>query len=198
MFTGLIEEMGRIRASRPRGSGLLLEIEASVVMEGLRTGDSVAVNGVCLTASRIETDFFAADMLEETRKRTYFDRLRAGAPVNLERPVRASDRMGGHFVQGHVDGVGEISAIRPAGNDRVVSVRYPSELARYFVEKGSVALDGISLTIARIDARMFDVALIPETFARTTMSIKRPGDPLHVEVDVIGKYVEKFLKTPSR
>ncbi len=198
MFTGLIEEVGRIRTSRPRGSGLLVEIEASVVLEGLRRGDSVSVNGVCLTASSIEANFFTADMLEETRKRTCFDRIRVGASVNLERPVRASDRMGGHFVQGHVDGVAEVSAIRPAGEDRVVSVRYPADLARYFVEKGSVALDGVSLTIARIDPRQFDVALIPETFTRTTLGMKKPGDPLHIEVDVIGKYVEKFLKTPSR
>ncbi len=197
MFTGLIEELGSVRASRPRGTGLTMEIEASVVLEGLAEGDSVAVNGVCLTATRIESNSFSADLLDETRKRTYFDRLRPGSPVNLERPLRAGDRMGGHFVQGHVDGVAEISAVRPQGDDRVVTVRYPGDLARYFVLKGSVALDGVSLTIARISPRDFDVALIPETLRSTTFGAGRPGDPLHVEVDVIGKYVENFTRVRS-
>ena len=198
MFTGLIEELGTVRSVRPRGAGLILQIAASTVLEDLKRGDSVSVSGVCLTAVEIDSESFTAELLEETRRRTYFERLRPGSPVNLERPLRAGDRMGGHFVQGHVDAIVEIRSVRPAGDDRILSVRYGVDLARYFVEKGSVALDGISLTIARLDARSFEVALIPETLGRTTLGSKRPGDPLHVEVDVIGKYVERFLNTPSR
>ncbi len=193
MFTGLIEELGIVKSVRPRGTGLRLEIKAMSILADIKRGDSIAVNGVCLTAVDLSSDSFVAELLEETKRRTYFDRLRPGMMVNLERPLRASDRLGGHFVQGHVDGVGDITASRPVGEDRVVTVRYPMELDPYFVEKGSVALDGISLTIAKREHGRIHVALIPETLVRTTLGRKGPGDPLHIEVDVIGKYVERFI-----
>ncbi len=197
MFTGLIEEVGSVVHRRPRGSGLSLRIAARRVLEDLVEGDSIAVNGVCLTAAAIDGESFRADLLGETVRRTSFGRMRPGTPVNLERPLRVTDRMGGHIVQGHVDGIAEIVRIRPSGEDTVLTVRCPDMLSKYFVEKGSVALDGVSLTIASVAGAALDVALIPETLRRTAFRSKRPGDAVHVEVDVIGKYVEKLLCSSS-
>ncbi|MBM3320108.1 MAG: riboflavin synthase [Candidatus Eisenbacteria bacterium] len=197
MFTGLIEEVGRIRRTARRGGALRLEIEASFG-EGLAIGESVAVSGVCLTVHEKGPGFFRADVVRETVERTYLGRLREGAPVNLERALRAGDRLGGHIVQGHVDGVGTIVSLRDEGEGKRMTIRHPDGLARYFVSKGSVALDGASLTIAAAKNGLLEVALVPFTLERTVFGRKRRGDPVHVEADVIGKYVERMARPESR
>ena len=156
-------------------------------------GDSVAVNGVCLTATAIEDGRFSADVMHETLRRSSLAEVAEGAPVNLELPLRASDRLGGHVVQGHVDGLGTIREVREDGFSRVVEVAAPAETLRYVVEKGSIAVDGISLTVASVTADTFSVALIPETLERTNLGAAAPGQPVSLEVDVLAKYVEKLV-----
>lgn len=160
----------------------------------MKPGDSVAVNGVCLTVSRIGEGSFEAVAVGETRKRTCFERLSHGAPLNLERPLRAGDRLDGHLVQGHVDGVGEIVSLRREGGGKSLTVRHPDRLDRYIVEKGSIALDGTSLTVAGEGDGLVRTALVPVTLEKTAFGLKRRGDPVHIEVDLIGKYVEKMLR----
>ena len=194
MFTGIIEELGRVRSLERRGEGVRMTVEARVVTEGTGEGDSVAVNGVCLTATAVDGDVLATDVMHETLQRSTLGAIEAGARVNLELAVRAADRLGGHIMQGHVDGVGTVAAVREDGFARVATVRADDPaLLRYVVHKGSIALDGVSLTVARIDEQSFDVSLIPETLERTTLGRATDGARMNLEVDVVAKYVEKLL-----
>ncbi|MBN1826778.1 MAG: riboflavin synthase [Candidatus Eisenbacteria bacterium] len=198
MFTGLVEEVGRIASLRRSGDALRLGVDAPRIAEGLERGDSVAVNGVCLTAALVRDGSFEADVVGETRRRTYLERLRPGSPVNLERALRAGDRMGGHMVQGHVDGVGRVVSLRPAGTGKILTVLLPEGTERYVVEKGSIAVDGTSLTVAEREGRIARIALVPETLAETVLGKKVSDDPVHIEVDVIAKYVESLLPGGGR
>ncbi len=194
MFTGIVEELGQVRAVSPREGGARVEIEASTVLDDAVIGASIAVNGCCLTVVELGTGWWAADAVTETLGRTSLGALRPGDPVNLERPVRLEDRLGGHLVQGHVDGVGALveRAPRPDGSTRM-RFRIPDSLSRYIVEKGSITVDGISLTVAGLDDDGFEIAVIPHTLAVTTLGAKQPGDPVNLEVDVLAKYVERLL-----
>jgi riboflavin synthase len=192
MFTGLIADLGRVSAIERSGEGARVRIETSLAGE-LRDGDSVAVNGVCLTAGEVDTGSFAAEAMNETLARSSLAGLEAGARVNLELPLRAGDRLGGHVVQGHVDGVGTVAAAWEDGFARRVRIEAPDEVMRYVVEKGSIAIDGVSLTVAELNPRSFSVALIPETLERTTLGRARPGQTVNQEVDVLAKYVEKAV-----
>ena len=196
MFTGIIEELGRVVAITP-----LPDESARLVIAGPRVtsdsvaGDSIAVNGVCLTAVTVADGTFSADVMAETLRRTALGALVPGDRVNLERPMAADGRFGGHIVQGHVDGVGRIRARRPSENWEVVEVDLPGRLARYLVEKGSITIDGVSLTVVEVvdgDAPWFSVSLIPTTLAATTLGTRAVGDPVNLEVDVIAKYVERM------
>jgi riboflavin synthase len=193
MFTGIIEELGRVRSVERRGEGVRLTVEARVVTEDAREGDSVSVNGVCLTALDLRPDSFAADGSRETLQRSTLGGLRAGSVVNLERAVTPATRLGGHIVQGHVDGRGRFLGAEDHGGSWTVRIGYPKELARYFVFKGSVAVEGISLTIAGLSDQHFEIAVIPKTWAATNLSSLRPGDPVNLEADIIAKYVERIL-----
>jgi riboflavin synthase len=199
MFTGLVEELGTVRAVIPNATGARLEIEAGTVLDDAEVGSSIAVNGCCLTAVEFGDGWWAADAVEETLRRTSLGGLVAGDRVNLERPVRLADRLGGHIVQGHVDGVGEIAEREtlPDGSTRV-AVAADEAILRYVVEKGSIAVDGVSLTVAGVDAATsgrgtFEIALIPHTATVTTLGIKGAGDPVNLEVDLVAKYVERLL-----
>ena len=196
MFTGIIEELGRVRKVEMRGENARIVIEARTVMEDTKHGDSIAVNGVCLTALEVTEDSFAADVSRETLERTTLCRLESGAPVNLERAVTPATRLGGHIVQGHVDARGEFVSATDLGGSWTVRIKYPSEIARYLVFKGSVAVEGISLTIANLADNWFEIAIIPKTWEVTNFSQLRPGDAVNLEVDVIAKYVERILAHP--
>jgi riboflavin synthase len=195
MFTGLIADLGEIVDARHSGEGVRLTVASALAGE-LAEGDSVAVNGVCLTATSIDADagVFTADVILETVRRSSLAEVRAGgAPVNLELPLRASDRLGGHVVQGHVDGVGSIASLREDGFSRRVEIEPPVELMRYIVEKGSITVDGISLTVAELGPRSFTVSLIPETLDRTNLGVAEVGKVVNLEVDVLAKYVERLM-----
>lgn len=199
MFTGIIEEKGTIRAASRRGDVLLVRVSASKVLEGLGLGGSISVNGCCLTAVEVDSAGFTCELTEETLRRTAFEgRLTPGACVNLERPLRADGRFGGHIVQGHVDGVGRIVDMRRLGDSAELSVDPPQDLARYLAPKGSVAVDGISLTVAGIAPAGFTVALIPYTLEATTLGQARAGDLVNIEADAIAKYVERLLPPQGR
>jgi riboflavin synthase len=193
MFTGIIEELGRVRSLEKRGEGVRIRVEARVVAEGTREGDSIAVNGVCLTALGVEEGSFAADGSRETLQRSTLGSLRAGSFVNLERAVTPATRLGGHIVQGHVDARGRFLAAESHGGSWTVRVGYPREIARYLVFKGSVAVEGISLTVAALAEEHFEIAVIPKTWAVTNLSHLRPGDEVNLEADIIAKYVERIL-----
>ena len=193
MFTGIIEELGSVRAIEERGENARLVIAARVVTEGTNHGDSIAVNGVCLTALDIQPDSFAADVSRETLLRSTLGRLKPGAPVNLERSVTPATRLGGHIVQGHVDARGRFLGLEDHGESWTFRIGYPKEIGRYLVFKGSVAVEGISLTIAGLTDEHFEVAIIPKTWEVTNLSHLKPGDEVNLEVDIIGKYVEKLL-----
>jgi riboflavin synthase len=197
VFTGLIEEAGRVAELRPAGGGARLVVAAEAVLDGLRVGDSVAVSGACLTAVEVTGEGFAADCVAETLRRTSLGGLAPGDRVNLERPMRLGDRLDGHLVQGHVDGVGTVRAVRPEGEGAALEVAAPAGLLRYVVEKGSVAVDGVSLTVAERLADGFAVALIPHTMAVTTLGPQAVGRAVNLEVDVVAKYVES-LAAPYR
>ncbi len=182
MFTGLVAEVGEVRQG-----GTRLAVQTSLASE-LERGDSIAVNGVCLTAVEIDGDGFEADVMEETLVRSSLGRLGQGDRVNLELALRVGDRLGGHFVQGHVDSTGRIEAIEERDNSRVVRIGAPPDLLRYVVEKGSIAVDGVSLTVTEVDAKSFSVSLIPETLERTTLGSAAEGDPVNLEVDMLAKY----------
>jgi riboflavin synthase len=193
VFTGLVADLGSVAAVDAAADGLRLTLRTRLAGE-VGEGDSVAVNGVCLTATAIDDDAFAADVMHETLQRSTLGAIAAGERVNLELAVRAADRLGGHIMQGHVDGVATVAAVREDGFARVVTVRADDPaLLRYVVHKGSIALDGVSLTVARIDDQSFDVALIPETLQRTTLGRATGGARMNLEVDVVAKYVEKLL-----
>ena len=192
MFTGLVADKGTVTAVDATADGVRLAVETALAPE-IAEGDSVAVNGVCLTATSIDGGAFTADVMHETLRRSSLAEVAEGAPVNLELPLRATDRLGGHVVQGHVDGLGTIRDIREDGFSRVVEIAAPEEALRYVVEKGSIAVDGISLTVASVTADTFTVALIPETLERTNLGAASPGQPVNLEVDVLAKYVEKLV-----
>jgi riboflavin synthase len=192
VFTGLIADLGTVAALEQDGDGATLRIVTRLATE-LGEGDSVAVNGVCLTAIYIDSQGFSAEAMNETLERSSLGRLRAGSPVNLELALRPTDRLGGHVVQGHVDGVGVVRDIREEGFSRVVEIEIEPRLARYLVEKGSVALDGVSLTVSALDEGHFAVSLIPETIKRTNLANLDKGSVVNIEVDVLAKHVERLL-----
>jgi riboflavin synthase len=193
MFTGIIEELGSIRSIEKRGEGARLVIEASIVTAGTQEGDSISVNGVCLTAIEVRPASFAADGSRETLQRSTLGQLRAGSPVNLERAVTPSTRLGGHIVQGHVDARGRFLSATEHGGSWTVRIAYPEEMARYLVFKGSVTVEGISLTVAALTDQYFEIAIIPKTWHVTNLSHLRPSDEVNLEADIIAKYVERIL-----
>lgn len=197
MFTGIVEELGTVAGVRPVADGARIEIEARRVLGDAKVGDSIAVNGCCLTVVELGDGCWAADAVTETLDRTALGSLTAGSPVNLERPVRVEDRLGGHIVQGHVDGVGHlVSRVALADGSTRMRFTIPEPLLRYVVEKGSITIDGISLTVAAVDdvACAVEIAVIPHTLAVTTLGPKAPGDPVNIEADVLAKHVERLLQ----
>jgi len=193
MFTGIVEELGEVVNLTDLGDSVRLSVRGPTVLDGTRHGDSIAVNGVCLTVVETDGDRFTADVMRETLRRSSLGALTPGAPVNLERPVRLDGRLGGHLVQGHVDGTATILDRSPSPHWDLVRISLPADLARYVVEKGSITVDGVSLTVAAVDGDTFTVSLIPTTLALTTLGRKKPGDPVNLEVDVLAKYVERLL-----
>lgn len=192
MFTGLVEEVGEI-IEVTRGRGLRLAVRAQRVLDGLQIGGSIAVSGPCLTAERVEGDRFYASLLPETAEGTTLGAARQGTRVNLERPMRLGDQVGGHLVLGHVDGMGEVTSVQERGETRRIEFLCPAGLERYIVEKGSVAIDGVSLTVRSPADRRFAVALIPETLDATTLGSLKVGDRVNIEADIIAKHVERLL-----
>lgn len=197
MFTGIIEEMGEIVSIQKASVSAVLSIQASKVLEGTQIGDSIAVNGICLTVTTIRGQVFTADVMAETLRRSSLGKLTKGSKVNLERAMAADGRFGGHIVSGHIDGTGVIASMKREENAVWVEITTPYELLRYIVEKGSIAIDGISLTVAALTDSSFSVSLIPHTGQETTLLSKKPGDPVNLENDIVGKYVERFLTMPS-
>ena len=196
MFTGIIEEVGRIARLTERGENRRIQISARRVPAELKTGDSVAVSGVCLTALDIQADCFCADLAPETWRCSSLSRLKTGALVNLELPMQASGRFDGHIVQGHVDGVGQMLRFErvPDSDNWWLTIELPSELEKYVVHKGSIAIEGISLTVAKLDERACTVAIIPHTVESTNLKSLKVGDPVNLEVDIVAKYVEKMMR----
>jgi riboflavin synthase len=192
LFTGLVEDLGTVASVDATADGVRISIESRLAQE-LSEGDSVSVNGVCLTAVGLCGPRFGADVMHETLRRSSLGDVEAGSRVNLELAVRASDRLGGHIVQGHVDGVGVVDAVREDGFARVITIAAGPDLLRYVVEKGSIAVDGVSLTVAALTDSSFDVSLIPETLERTNLGVAREGTPVNLEVDIVAKYVEKLV-----
>jgi riboflavin synthase len=193
MFTGLIADLGNVTAFEQNGEGARIEIRSDLAGE-LEQGDSIAVNGVCLTALDVGAESFQAQAMNETLRRSSLGRLRAGSPVNLELALRADGRLGGHVVQGHVDGTGSVRAVREEGFARVLQIDVEPSLARYLVEKGSVAVNGVSLTVSALDEQGFSVSLIPETLERTNLGELREGALVNIEVDILAKHVERLLE----
>jgi len=193
MFTGIIEELGRVRSIEKRGEGARLIVEARTIVEGTGEGDSIAVNGVCLTAIEVQANSFAADGSRETLQRSTLGTLRAGSRVNLERAVTPATRLGGHIVQGHVDARGQFLSAEEHGGSWTIRIGYPMEMRRYFVFKGSVTVEGISLTIAALTDDYFEIAVIPKTWTLTNLSHLRSHDHVNLEADIIAKYVERIL-----
>lgn len=197
MFTGIVEETGEVRAFEPAAGAWRLSIAARAALEDLTLGDSIAVNGCCLTVADFDATTLHFDVLEETRRLTNFAALQAGALVNLERSLRFGGKVGGHFVTGHIDSLGTIATFEPRGKDHYLRIRIPATFAKYAVHKGSIAIDGISLTIAEVTAEALAVWLIPHTLSVTNLRAKRAGDPVNLEFDLLGKHVEKLLLTRS-
>ena len=194
MFTGLIEETGKVSSLRRGGNSSFIRIQAEKVLEGTVTGDSIAVNGVCLTVTEMGSGWFQADVMKETLARSSLGSLKPGDPVNLERAMAAGGRFGGHIVSGHIDGTGTVTDIKNDGIAVWYTITADPQILRYIVEKGSVALDGISLTVAKVTAESFSVSVIPHTAEVTTLSKRKTGDKINIENDIIGKYVEKLMK----
>ena len=193
MFTGIIEEIGTVRRIERGAAGARLTIGAKAVLEGTKIGDSIATNGVCLTVVSMTADSFSADVMAESLRRSGLGQLQSGSPVNLERAMAANGRFGGHIVSGHIDGTGTIASQKREDNAVWVTVHAPAALLRYIVEKGSIAIDGVSLTVAALDETGFSVSIIPHTGSETILLGKKPGETVNLECDVIGKYVEKLL-----
>ncbi len=193
MFTGIVEELGTVAAIEDQGDAIRLSIHASTVLEDAGLGDSISVNGCCLTITTYDAGTWTADVMQETLDKTSLYGVRPGDRVNLERAVTADKRLGGHIVQGHVDGVGTVLSRTPSEHWEVVEIALPTELSRYLVDKGSITVDGVSLTVVEAGDDRFTVSLIPETLARTTLGGRRPGDRVNLEVDIIAKYVERLL-----
>jgi len=205
MFTGIVEDLGEVEAIEHEGDSARIFIRSATVTQGARTGDSIAVNGVCLTITSLIGGMadgtgppgaprgFVADVMGETLRRTSLKDIAPGTRVNLERSVKVTDRLGGHLVQGHVDGTATVMSRDPQEHWEVVRIGLPPDLSRYVAQKGSVTVDGISLTVSAVSGEWFEVSLIPETLKRTTLGAKQPGEPVNLEVDVIAKYVEKLL-----
>jgi riboflavin synthase len=199
MFTGIIEEVGRVTNIGHENDNRRLRVSASNLVKELKKGDSIAVSGVCLTAVEITPNSFGADLAEETWNRTSFSRIKPGALVNLELPMRADGRFGGHIVQGHVDGTGKFVALEevPGADNYWLRIEIPPELARYVIFKGSLSIEGISLTVAKVEETEATVAIIPHTTEMTNLKSLRPGDPVNLEVDMIAKYVERMMRGDS-
>lgn len=201
MFTGIVEETGTIERIKPGKSSIELLIRATVCARGLKVGDSLAVNGCCLTAvnvvSRSKQRLAQFDLLRETWNRTNLQFSKPGSPVNLERSLPADGRVGGHFVTGHIDGLGEILRSEKVGQDHVLDITAPAAIMRYVVQKGSIAIDGVSLTVASVRKKSFRIWIIPHTYSMTTLGHRRVGDAVNIEADLLGKYVEKFVSSLS-
>ena len=193
MFTGIVEELGTVAAVEDQGDAVRLTVTSPLVLEDAAPGDSIAVNGCCLTVTEHDGSSWTADVMQETLDKTSLYGVRPGDPVNLERAVTADKRLGGHIVQGHVDGVGTVLGRTPSEHWEVVEISLPTELSRYLVDKGSITVDGVSLTVVEAGDDRFTVSLIPETLARTTLGTRQPGDRVNLEVDIIAKYVERLL-----
>lgn len=199
MFTGIIEEIGSVANVEPsgNGAGAKIKIRAKKILQGTKAGDSIAVNGVCLTATSLGADFFTADVMAETLRRSNLGSLAVGSQVNLERAMAADGRFGGHIVSGHIDGTGTIEKLEREGNAVWVYVSASSEILSLIVQKGSIAIDGISLTVAKVDQKQFAVSIIPHTGEETTLLSKKPGDLVNLENDIVGKYVQRLLSGGS-
>ncbi|MDT0449891.1 riboflavin synthase [Streptomyces hesseae] len=197
MFTGIVEELGEVVAVEELGDSSCFRLRGPLVTEDAKHGDSIAVNGVCLTVVDTADGEFTADVMAETLKRSSLGALAAGSRVNLERPMALGGRLGGHLVQGHVDGTGTVVERVPGEHWEIVKIALPAPLARYVVEKGSITVDGVSLTVVEAGDDFFTISLIPTTLALTTLGIKQPGDPVNLEVDVLAKYVERLLGRPG-
>ena len=195
MFTGIVEELGTVERVEDQGDAVRLTIRADTVLDDVRLGDSIAVNGCCLTVADRADHVWTADLMQETLDQTSLRGARPGDRVNLERAVTPTTRLGGHIVQGHVDAVGEIVSRTPSEHWEVVEIAMPPELARYVVDKGSITVDGVSLTVVEAGEDRFTVSLIPETLARTTLGHRQPGDRVNLETDVIAKHVERLLRS---
>jgi riboflavin synthase len=193
MFTGIIEELGTVAAVEDQGDAIRLTVRASTALEGTLLGDSISVNGCCLTVAALDGETWTADLMQETLDKTSLAGVAPGDHVNLERAVTADKRLGGHLVQGHVDGVGVVVRRKTSKHWEVVEISLPADLARYVVPKGSITVDGVSLTVVTVRPDSFTVSLIPETLARTTLGTRQPGDRVNLETDVIARHVEKLL-----
>jgi riboflavin synthase len=193
MFTGIIEELGVVDGIETRANGARIRLRCGKVLDAAAIGSSIAVNGVCLTATELSRNGFAAEVAAETLRRSTLGQLKPGDHVNLERPLAAGGRLGGHIVQGHVDGVGEIVSLEQRGGDWWLKVRVPAALSRYTAEKGSIAIDGISLTVAAIESDVASASVIPHTYANTVLKLRRAGDRVNIECDILAKYVERLL-----
>ncbi len=198
MFTGIIEEKGIVKSITLRGESGFLEIQCQKVLEDTKLGDSIAVNGACLTVTSLEQDAFTADVMAETLRRTSLKELKKGSFVNLERALQIGHRLGGHMVSGHVDGIGIIRKLEPQGIAMVMTISTKSSITEGIIEKGSVAIDGISLTVVSVEEEAFSVSLIPHTIQETNLAHKKSGSTVNLETDMIGKYVKKFLTSETR
>ena len=194
MFTGIVEEMGQIVRQRERDQLVVLTVEAPTLYKELKIGASIAVSGVCLTVTHLEGRCFDTDVSNETIRRTGLGKLDAGDKVNLELPLKVEDRLGGHFVQGHVDGVGKVASVEQRGGDRIIKIDYPKDDDGYIVEKGSIAVDGVSLTVAACGRGWFEVMLIPHTLEITTLGERSPGDEVHLEYDILAKHLVRLAE----
>ncbi len=194
MFTGIVEEIGRIQSILKREKSARLTIDAKTVLKDVKLGDSIAVNGICLTVTDFTSSYFTVDVMAETMRKTNLEKLRPLSKVNLERALRAGDRLGGHMVSGHIDGTGTIKEIKKEENAVWVAISASNKIMRYIIENGSIAIDGISLTVAYVDANLFKVSIIPHTKDETILLTKNLGEQVNIECDAIGKYVEKFME----
>ena len=197
MFTGIIEEIGIVKSITKGAESFSMLITADVVASGLRPGDSVNTNGACLTVTSLGNDSFTVDVMPETMRKTNLGALKQGSPVNLERALQLSSRLGGHLVSGHIDGTGLIRKLKKEDNAIWITVKAGAEILRYLIPRGSVSIDGISLTVVHVDEDSFDVSLIPHTMAVTTLKDKKAGDTVNIECDMVAKYIEKFTGNPG-